>query len=55
MTIPSQPNLVEVSGLYHVEWICRNEGVGGEVIDDRLEGERKELGLAELEIKALQF
>ena len=47
-------NLVENSGSDDLGRVFRDEGVGREVVDDRLEGQREELGLGELEVQLLQ-
>ena len=47
-------NLVENSGSNDLGRVFRDEGVDGEVVDDRLEGQREELGLGELEVQLLQ-
>ena len=46
--------MVENSGSDDLGRVFRDEGVGGEVVDDRLEGQREELGLGELEVQLLQ-
>jgi hypothetical protein len=46
--------LIEVSGFDYFRRIGRNERVGGEVVDDRFEGQRKKFRLLELEVDLLQ-
>lgn len=46
--------MVENSGSDDLGRVFRDEGVGREVVDDRLEGQREELGLGELEVQLLQ-